>query len=96
MMTRYFFSILVLVLSNYEYSVQMVLKNIRGLTVESSETICLKMTDITYTKGKIYLFILANVTCVVFHNTKLEIEQQEDAVLGKCKEICTYKSAHLF
>lgn len=69
---RYFFSILVLVLSNYEYSIQTVLKKIRGLTVESSETICLKMTDITYTKGKIYLFILAKVTCVIFHNAMLQ------------------------
>lgn len=69
----FFFNIKVLVLSNDDSSAQMVLKNIRGLTVGSSESIFQKVTDINCKKAKIYLFLLANVACVVFHNAMLQI-----------------------
>lgn len=79
-------------MNNGEYSAQMVLKNIRGLTVESSEASFQKMTDITCKKGKIYLVFLANFTCVVFHSAMLQIGNgaARSSSSRKCKEFYIY------
>lgn len=87
-----FFQYQSLSFDNGDSSAQMVLKNIRGLTAGSSESIFQKVTDIICKKAKIYLFLLANVACVAFHNAMLQIGNgaARTSSSRRCKEFCMY------